>query len=311
MTTRLLQLFDGWACEAEGSTTRRAHMASLTRAKSQAHLLSCKAGAQGAGAAVGATSAARISNTSGSSSSTSTSSTSSDSESSSERGAGGGRPRPEVGGGPPVCWVCDGAHRTEHCHIWRAARDASLLEAGAFGVGRVQGSDAVMLAPKSVAIKDVPSDGNCLFHALQRELRADPGTGRPGLLQPGMDRGTDGQALREWLLQHIQTIPDEMEGQPLQTWLGMPREQYMEEMRVPRGRETWGGYLEVCLISKALGVSVLMLTTRAAGHHVTAWTSPDLHDVRRTVAVIWTGAHWQRARLSREAWENLRLSWRG
>ena len=84
--------------------------------------------------------------------------------------------------------------------------------------------------------RDVPSDGNCLFHALQRELRPDAKTGRPGLLQPGMDCGTDGQALRGWLMRYLQALPDEVEGQPLQTWLGMPLAEYVREMRLPSSR---------------------------------------------------------------------------
>ena len=62
--------------------------------------------------------------------------------------------------------------------------------------------------------------GVAFVHALQCELRADPGTGRPGLLQPGMDRGTGGQALREWFLQHVQTFPNDAEGQPLADLVG-------------------------------------------------------------------------------------------
>ena len=60
---------------------------------------------------------------------------------------------------------------------------------------------------------------------------------------------------------------------------------HMREMRLPSGRASWGGYLEVLFISRALGVSVLMLTMRATGFHVTAWTNHDLQDLRRTLAV--------------------------
>ena len=180
-----------------------------------------------------------------------------------------------------------------------------MLESDTLAVGRVQGSNGITLATNAVVTRDVPSDGNCLFHALQRELRPDAKTGRPGLLQPGMDGGADGQALRDWLMRYLQALPDEVEGQPLQTLLGMSLAEYVREMRLPSGRASWGGFLEVCFISRALGVSVLMLTMRATGFHATAWTNQGLQDLRRTLCVAWCGAHWQRARLSQEAWGKL------
>ena len=300
--TRLLELLEGWVCDAEAWGTRRDHMASLNRPKSKEHRLSWKAGTKDAERAAGA---GRSSRSSSMSSSSSTTSRPSDSESSSETGAGGDRPCPESGSAPPLCWICAGAHRLEDCHIWRSAKEASLLESGTIAVSSVPGSSGIMLATNSVVTRDVPGDGNCLFHALQRELRPDAKTGRPGLLQPGMDGGADGQALRDWLMRYLQALPDEVEGQPLQALLGMSLAEYMREMRLPSGRASWGGYLEVFFISRALGVSVLMLTMRATGFHVTAWTNQDLQDLRRTLAVAWCGIHWQRARLSQEAWGKL------
>ena len=136
----------------------------------------------------------------------------------------------------------------------------------------------VRLDKAMVQTRDVPSDGNCLFHALQRELLP-----MAGVLRPGMSRGNDGQALREWMLEYVRTSSDTVAGRPLQEWLEVAPEQYFREMRAAAAgdRRTWGGFLEARFVSRGLGVSVVLLTARPDGYHVSAWTEPGEASVRR------------------------------
>ena len=288
---RVVALLEAWVCAAEGHATRRAHMASLDRRASQADLASQRRG----GGAGGDRPPGAPSGSSCSSSSPSASEASSSSPSASEGEGSAGE-----GDGP--CWVCGLPHRVEECHVWRSAVAASLEDAPAMAVGRVWGENGVRLDKAMVQTRDVPSDGNCLFHALQRELLL-----MAGVLRPGMSRGEDGQALREWMLEYVRTSSDTVAGRPLQEWLEVAPEQYFREMRAAAAgdRRTWGGFLEGMFVSRGLGVSIVLLTARPDGYHVSAWTEPSERVRARVACAAWTGTHWVRARLTESGWERL------
>ena len=156
-----------------------------------------------------------------------------------------------------------------------------------------------------VQLLNVPRDGNCLFHALQRELRGGGPDRRPRLLRPDMPDGMDGQALRDWLMEHVRVSRDVLDGLTPRGWLetlGMSVKSYVQQMRKVTDRDSWGGLVEAALVGTAVGASVLMLTARAEGYHVTAWAEAGGRNVERTICVCWDGEHWQRARLRPRGW---------
>ena len=118
----------------------------------------------------------------------------------------------------------------------------------------------VVIPKNLIGCKDVPGDGNCLFHAIGQEL-ADNFRGHPKL--PGPD-AKDGAAWRSWLLEYIRTTADEINSSTVQEWVAfvtnLSMEQYLERMSIAVshavGREAWGGFLEAALIAHAWGRAV-------------------------------------------------------
>jgi hypothetical protein len=292
---RLLAFLTEWACSAGQHDTRREHMASVKRQDSRRHLAECIADAMRleSPAPSSTTVASSIRSPgagAGSDSSQAPPAASADrgSEPPATRSpaarAGSDRPEaPPVAGSdrssealPIPCDVCGGGHARTACpYDVRAAIAQSL--AGA--CMRVRGRDGVVLPRHLVQKRDVEADGDCFFHAAQRELKSDKH------LLPGMPQGEDGQPLRKWLLRYLTSTDDRAEGRPLADWLETSPEEHVREMR--RGdvtdTKTWGGFLEAFFIATALqtrGVSILMLDDRADGYHALAWTAPGGGGIR-------------------------------
>ena len=162
--------------------------------------------------------------------------------------------------------------------------------------------------------KDVPGDGNCLFHAIGQEI-ADKFRGHAKL--PGPD-AKDGAAWRSWLLEYIRTTADEINSSSVQEWVAivtnLSTEQYIERMGIAAshavGREAWGGFLEAALIAHAWGRAVgepigcLMFGWQGGNARLLSWTGSRA--ARMQVAILWSGHHWCRLRLRPDGWDMLR-----
>jgi hypothetical protein len=186
---------------------------------------------------------------------------------------------------------------------------AAIAKSLAGACARVRGRDCVVLPRHLVQKRDVEADGDCFFHAVQRELNYG------NHLLPSMPQGLHGQPLRMWLLSYLASTNDRAEGQPLANWLETSPEEYAREMQ--RGdvedTKTWGGFMEAFFIATALqnkGVSILMLDDRADGYHALAWTAPGGRDSKLVVCIAWSGSHWQRARLTPVGWQMVYEFWK-
>ena len=285
---RIVDVLHNWICSASGFDDRLSHMRSLRRERKKLGDRPKKPG--------------RLDCRDDSSSSGSSDTTT-------------GRPdlAPSAPSAPDKikCWVCSGPHRTEQCYFMTKTLADSM--GSAMHSRMVRGKDAVVLARADVVLRDVPSDGNCFFHALQCELRGSTAVRRPSLLRDDMPQGTDGQALREWFLKYITTTTDIIDGMAVSRWLDRPIEQYCREMRHGdvADERTWGGFPEAAIIANTLPglASVLLLDIRDDGAHAITWSRPSVRDPARIVCLAWLGRHWQRARMSAGQWEALFKAW--
>ena len=178
---------------------------------------------------------------------------------------------------------------------------------------RVRGKDAVVLPLDEVELRDVPADGDCLFHALRMEFNGCAKTSRPKLVLVGRPALPDGAALRAWYLEYIRTTDVVLDGLPVSMWLEKPVEEYCDAMRRPDVADgnTWGGFVDACIIADAVEgkASILMLDERLDGFHAIAWSRTDIRDHRRIVTLAWMETHWMRARLRQSAWDRLFAGW--
>ncbi len=312
---RVLSLLREWVCSASAFSTRRDHMKSLVRAQSRQHLAAVQRQRQAVTAPKQALTAPKQALTApkptptapAQAPSADTHEISSQESSSSSSSSSSARDSPDL-----HCWVCGGDHATADCWYMRAATFASLQEG--LRNNRVRGSDSVVLAAEHVQLRDVPGDGDCLFHALQLELVAKSRGQQQGLLRNDMPQGGERVRLADMVV-GVCRLLQRSRGRPSlgilvgHTPAAIPardaswREQPKEDM---------GGFLEVVFLTTALqaqNVSVLMLERRAEGFLVIAWSRAEVRDATRIVCAAWSGAHWQRARLRAQGWAALFTAW--
>ena len=162
----------------------------------------------------------------------------------------------------------------------------------------------LVLPPKSAVTKDVPSDGNCLFHAFGVE--ATQWFSDRGLPSPARPQG---QPWRDFLLSSIRASPDSpLDGSTVRNWLASSDhpdlEAYLRLMSdpdLPRG--AWGGFLEIsfmCHFShRDLACYVLEHCPQAADNETftaVAVVGKRPGQADRFICIAWLGNHWVRAR---------------
>lgn len=208
------------------------------------------------------------------------------------------------------CWACGGQHELEQCPIWAEAISRSVAEASAAYVPRALERRACALTAELVSTREVPPDGDCLFHAWGYEVQS---TYPDASMPPGVVRSQYcGAAWRQFMLTWLQANSDfTLDGSPVHSWLmavtGRTVPEFIEHMRVARGRDTWGGFWDVTLLGMAWGRAIksVMLEARTDGWQAVAVAGPAGSIPGRlpglTVAIAWTGSHWVRARMQRAA----------
>ena len=115
-------------------------------------------------------------------------------------------------------------------------------------------------------------------------------------------------------MEYIRTTADEIDNSTIQEWVAVVTnrtvEQYLERMSIVDGRETWGGFLEASLIAHAWGravdapVGCIMCGLQADGAALMSWTGS--RTARHQIAIVWSGNHWCRLRLTEDGWKMLR-----
>ena len=215
----------------------------------------------------------------------------------------------------PACWVCGETHGLDECVLWQLTLQESILAnvQSLRPLGHVS-RKGVRVPRTELGCKDVPGDGDCLFHSIGREI-AD--NFRRHLSLPGPDP-TQGGVWRSWLLHYIRTTADEIDGSSIAEWTALVTrktvEEYTESMTSVRGPETWGGFLEASLIVHAwgklagegFGCLMLSLPDRFGDATVMAWLGDRA--APKQLGIIWSGNHWLRARLTEAGWARLRAA---
>ena len=162
------------------------------------------------------------------------------------------------------------------------------------------------LAKHLVATRDVPHDGDCLFHAWGGEVqKLFPDERMPENVKIDMHSGS---AWRQFMLKWLQANHGQvLEGVPLAAWLGEEVGAYCTRMRRAKGRDTWGGMLETVLLGLAWGrrVQCVLLASRADGWQAMSISGSQIGSVAEgpgvVIAIAWDGVHWVRARLTKAA----------
>ena len=212
---------------------------------------------------------------------------------------------------PEPCWVCGERHELEMCPMWQLAlQESSLASRESLRPLGTVSQSGIAIPRNMMAMKDVPGDGNCLFHAIGREI-ANKFTKHVKL--PGPD-AMDGGSWRVWLLHYIQTTSDEIDGSSIAEWVavatGQTVQQYVQRMASAGGSETWGGFLEAALIvhawSRAIGTPIgcVFLSEENQGAKLMSWIGS--YTAAHQIACVWSGDHWQRFRLKAPGWLRLR-----
>ena len=164
---------------------------------------------------------------------------------------------------------------------------------------------ACRLPASHVQTKDVPGDGNCLFHAMGLEIRHVLPTARLPA-EAGDDR--PGAAWRAAMLRHVEhSQARSMDGHTPTEWLrqlGQSLDGYLRRMRVPLSRRSWGGQVEAAFVADMLrdhALRVTILTQDPATSAFVPFAAVGSAQPAASIYVVWTGQHYLRARLIRQA----------
>lgn len=162
----------------------------------------------------------------------------------------------------------------------------------------------------------VPGDGDCLFHAVHREVARIHGI---SFARTGEGEGVavaGGTRLRSLLLRYVGKKGDEViDGVRVSEWIQCcgysSVEQYCERMRSPGPRSSWGGFLEIVMLCHVfrekypMQVAVLDIS----GGTAKVYAVCGIPSAPRA-AVAWSGGHWEAASLTDAAWSSID-EWRG
>lgn len=197
-----------------------------------------------------------------------------------------------------ICWVCGDCRADAQCPLWMLAIRSSLALDQRQTGRRPRMPRGCVLPPELVQCKDVPGDGNCLFHSIGLEIRqAFPGVGLP----PNTEGSAPGAGWRAYMLQFAARNPQFPIGdfsveEIIRACQGCSVAEYCHAMT---SAASWGGFLEASILCHAFGrnLAIVLLEATAEGHwHVLAWVGPSGADAKLIYAA-WLGNHWQRARL--------------
>jgi len=233
------------------------------------------------------------------------------------------------------CETCGDAHVDEDCWLLAMTLQQSIDDARvAKNIAQVipigvSAEHGCICEGSEVATKDVPGDGNCLFHALWAELLAEH------LREPCLPANLaalfanmpspaaasrNGHLLRQWYLRYVASTRDMIEEMSVQEWIavstGTSAQEYIARMKQKSGsglgRAQWGGYLDIFLICHACRgghIMCIVLQAMAGGRYRVVALAGVLEERARVICVAWTGNRWVRARLSRKGHERVR-EWR-
>jgi len=163
----------------------------------------------------------------------------------------------------------------------------------------------------TVNTRDVPGDGDCMFHAWGLELRAR----FPDLLSHGgAEVAAPGRYWREYLVAFV-TNPDSLlDNLLVSEWVRIvTRKSVAEYVAYIRSQtRPWGGFFELCVLCVAWGhgLSCGVLERVAGGYRVLGVCGATPSSRSHSVFLLWTGGHYMRARVQEQARKTIQ-EWEG
>ena len=209
--------------------------------------------------------------------------------------------------------VRPGTHTIEECPQYQlAVHNSKLASRKALRpLGVIKGRDGCVLAAGTWAVRDVPADGDCLFHSLGKEIACK--FPHHAALPAEPLQGSSWRAfLMEFVVESSDVVMDDL---TVAEWLaivcGQTVEEYVSAMHVVRGRETWGGMIDASFLASAWSrrigqdvAAILLAKTADGAMQALAWLGP--RTAAETICAAWQGAHWVRGRLRPAATEVVR-----
>ena len=199
--------------------------------------------------------------------------------------------------------MCGDSHVLTDCPLWRFAiaenKKDHDLHAARLGLRQGLGLEGGCVLPlDSVKTKDVPGDGDCMFHAWGVEVRAR----FPDLCaRDGAEVAAPGRYWREYLVAFVQKPGSILDNRSVTEWVRVvARKSVAAYAAYVRSRvRPWGGFFELCLLCAAWGHGIAcgVLQRTAVGYRVLGVCGAA--PARRThiIFLLWTGNHYQRARM--------------
>jgi len=119
-------------------------------------------------------------------------------------------------------------------------------------------------------VKDVPGDGNCLFHAIGRSL------------------GVPNRDLRDLVISYLRVPNQTIRGENLNNWV--PNlDSYIEEMSL---NSMWGGALESSIVAHMFNRRILVYVRSKNGGASLLAEYPPENQYFKDLAILYTGNHY-------------------
>ena len=205
-----------------------------------------------------------------------------------------------------VCWVCGESHALADCPLWQfaIAENKRDHDSHAARLGLRQGRQGAgcILPADSVQTRDVPGDGDCMFHAFGLEVHAR----FPELLSHGgAEVRAPGRYWREYLVAFVTNPGSILDNQPVTEWVQTVADKSVADYTayIRSQVRPWGGFFELCLLCAAWGrgLSCGVLQQTATGYRILGVCGATPSNRSHFVFLLWTGAHYMRARVVKQA----------
>ena len=215
------------------------------------------------------------------------------------------------------CDMCGGDHDHTECPFWLWACAESLEEhkrhAQRLRCALPLSRAGCCILAEWVTLRDVPGDGDCMFHALGREIYSRY-PHEPEMQYAGAKSNEPGPFWRKYLTAFASFSQRRVDGLSVAEWIEVVTRRTVPDYiaYVNSQRRPWGGFFELALICAAWrrGLCCVVLEPRAGSFRVLGTAGAQQAERLQTVYLSWSGNHYQRARVQAQGskrireWEN-------
>ena len=211
--------------------------------------------------------------------------------------------------------MCGENHETTDCSLWQFAiaenKEDHDLHAAKLQLRQGRSGAGCIVPLDAVNTRDVPGDGDCMFHAWGLELRAR----FPELLgSGGAEVAAPGRYWREYLVAFVANPDSILDDRPVREWVRAVARKSVDEYAayIRAQNRPWGGFFELCLLCAAWGhgLSCGVLERTAVGYRVLGVCGAAPSRRSHSVFLLWTGGHYMRARVRQQARKTI-SEWEG